>query len=267
MHALVFAAGRGTRLRPRTDETPKPLLDVAGKPLLERTLRTIVDAGVEAITVVVGYRGDDIVEFVGDTVDGIPVIYARQHEREGLAHAVCRAAEDGYEGDLSSSAAGSVTDFPKAVLTVNGDNVLDCDLSPLVDRHREPGVDGTLLLDRVSRNEAEATALCSLTADGRVQAVESTTGDTEQSSDSGPAYMAAGVQTHDGPALLEACRAVDRGESGEFELTDALESLIAGGDGSKDGARYVGVELDGWHLNVNTPADLETARERFENSS
>ena len=45
MHALVFAAGRGTRLRPYTDATPKPMLEIDDKPLLERTLRTVVDDG------------------------------------------------------------------------------------------------------------------------------------------------------------------------------------------------------------------------------
>ncbi|ELY93978.1 nucleotidyl transferase [Natrialba hulunbeirensis JCM 10989] len=272
MHALVFAAGRGTRLQPYTDDTPKPLLEISGEPLLRRTLQTVTDSvsGIEQFTVLVGYRGDDIVDCIGKTVDGVPVSYAWQRDRKGLAHAVCRAAEDGYgvtlasdddenedgDGDEDGEDKGtnvSDTAFPDDVLTINGDNALDCDLSPLVDHHREPGVDGTLLLDRVSRNEAEATALCSLADDGRIRSVESTL-EREQTT----GYMAAGVQTHDGPALLEACRTVERADSGEFELTAALESLLT------DGAQYVGVELEGWHRNVNTPADLERARERFE---
>ncbi|OIB55960.1 nucleotidyltransferase family protein [Natrialba sp. SSL1] len=281
MHALVFAAGRGTRLQPYTDDTPKPLLEVGGEPLLRRTLQTVTDTvpGIEQFTIVVGYRGDKIVDCIGSTVDGVPVSYAWQRNRKGLAHAVCRAAEDGYgvtlapddenvnvnvneneneneDGEEDKDANVSDTAFPDDVLTINGDNALDCDLSALVDRHREPGVDGTLLLDRVSRNEAEATALCSLAADGRIRSVEST---LERGQTTG--YMAAGVQTHDGPDLLDACRTLDRADSGEFELTAALESLLA------DGAQYVGVELDGWHRNVNTPTDLERARERFEGSA
>ncbi|MDQ2051224.1 sugar phosphate nucleotidyltransferase [Natronolimnohabitans sp. A-GB9] len=255
MHALVFAAGRGSRLRPHTDTTPKPLLEVGGEPLLERTLRTVVDADIETIVLVVGYRADRIREAIGTTFDGVPVRYAVQEDRLGLAHAVRTAFEDGY-GVTEPSAVATDGAVPDDVLTVNGDNAFGpaCDLSRLVDRHRESGVDGTVLLDRVTRNEAEATARCTLADDGTIRALESTT-------DAVSGSIVAGVQTHDAPALYDACRTVDRGATGEYELTDALESMLA------DGRRYVGVELDGWHLNVNTPADLERARSYFENRS
>ncbi|MEM4780112.1 MAG: nucleotidyltransferase family protein [Halalkalicoccus sp.] len=238
MDALVFAAGRGTRLRPHTDETPKPLLDVAGDPILARCLRAVVDP-VDRIVLVVGYRAREIRERFGDSFAGTPIEYAHQERREGLAHAVLAAAEflDG------------------TVLTVNGDNVFDGDLSSLVERHRKRGVDGTVLLDRVSRNEAEATARCDLAADGTVREIETAVGDRPEAG-----YIAAGAGTHDAKALVSACRAVERSENGEYELTEALAALV------DEGKQYVGVEPDGWHLNVNTPADLERARERFANS-
>lgn len=238
MHALVFAAGRGTRLRPYTDERPKPLLDVGGEPILVRCLRALVDAGVDRITVVVGYRAGEIVDRVGNVYDGCPVAYVRQHERDGIAHAVRTAAERVDLGD-------------DTLLTVNGDNVFDADLAPLLDRQRDPDVDGVVLLDRVGRNEAETAARCSLAPDGTIRAVETTTDDPPSG------YVAGGVQVHP-PAIEAACRAVGRGESGEYELVDALRLLV------RRGYRYVGVELDGWHLNVNTPADLTAARRHFD---
>ncbi|WP_440771092.1 nucleotidyltransferase family protein [Natronorubrum sp. DTA28] len=254
MHALVFAAGRGTRLRPYTDRTPKPLLEISGEPLLGRTLRSVVNAGVDEIVIVVGYRAGDVIDTIGTAIDGVPIRYAVQDDRQGLAHAVCVAFEDGYgiaaPEEINESGDGPA---PADVLTINGDNVFDsdCDLSRLVERHRDPGVDGTLLLDRVARNEAETTARCVLDDDGTVRSVESSASEPESG------YLAGGVQTHDARTLFEACRAVDRGDSGEYELADALEGLIA------DGSRYVGIELAGWHLNVNTPADLERARRYF----
>ncbi|WP_255192157.1 sugar phosphate nucleotidyltransferase [Natronobeatus ordinarius] len=238
MHGLVFAAGRGTRLRPYTDGTPKPLLEVGGQPLLARCVRAVVDAGVEAITIVVGYRGGEIVDHFGDDFEGVSITYAHQREREGLAHAVL-AAEAHVEGD---------------VLAVNGDNVFDGDLSALVDRHRESDVDGTVLLDRAARNEAETTGLCDVAPDGTIREVESSL----ESPDAG--HIAAGAQTHP-PALFDACRAIERADSGEYELVDALQHLV------DRGRRYVGVELDGWHLNVNTPADLERARQYVSDSA
>lgn len=237
MDALVFAAGRGTRLRPHTDDVPKPLLEVAGEPLLAYCLRAAIGAGVDRIVLVVGYRSEEIEARFGDSFREVPIEYARQEKRDGLAHAVL-AAEEYVGGD---------------VLTVNGDNVFEGDLSVLVDRHHEPGVDGAVLLDRVERNEAEATARCELAADGTVRGIETAVGEAPEAG-----YIAAGAQTHDGTALLDACRSVERSENGEYELTDALAALV------ESGRRYVGVEPDGWHLNVNTPDDLDEARRRFE---
>ncbi len=275
MDALVFAAGRGTRLRPVTDETPKPLVEIGDRPLLERCLRAVTEAGVDHLVIVVGYRSEEIVDAIGSSFDGVPVSYAVQHDRQGLAHAVCTAFEDAYDvssvdaaifaspSDTTTRVSLSDTDpaaydtppIPRDVMTVNGDNVFDadCDLSRLVDRHHEPAVDGTVLLDRVGRNEAAATARCTLGSDGRIRSIDATTADCGSAS----AYLAAGVQTHHGPSLFEACRTIDRSDTGEYELTDAFERLVDGG------RRYVGIELDGWHLNVNTPADLETAREKL----
>ncbi|MFP8952167.1 sugar phosphate nucleotidyltransferase [Natrialbaceae archaeon A-arb3/5] len=262
MHAFVFAAGRGTRLRPDTDETPKPLLDIGNKSLLERCLRTVVDAGIDEIVIVVGYRSNEIVDAIGESFGGVPVTYAHQTERKGLAHAVRRAFEDGYGLSLESTEPPDSLPnrFPNDVMTVNGDNVFDgCDLGRLRERHTNPSVDGTLLVDRVSRNEAESTARLDRTPDGVVRGIESTV--TGGETGAKPAEIAAGVQTHDGRSLLESCLRVDRAQSGEYELTDALERLV------RTGSRYVGVEADGWHLNVNTPADLETARDRFDDAS
>lgn len=56
--AVLLAAGRGTRLRPWTDETPKPLLVVKGKPLLERLVERLLRMSIKEIYVVTGYRAE-----------------------------------------------------------------------------------------------------------------------------------------------------------------------------------------------------------------
>ena len=243
MQALVFAAGRGTRLRPHTDVTPKPLLEVGGEPMIARCLRAVVGV-VDEIGIVVGYRGTEIVDAIGDTFEGVPITYARQHERMGLAHAlVCGAEALGLESRAAETG---------PLLTVNGDNVFEGDLSALVDAHRPPAVDGAVLLDRLSRNEAETAAVFDLAADGTIQELEST---APTGAETG--YLAAGAQIH-GLEIVEACRSLEVNDSGEYELADALQSLV------DRGRRYVGVEHAGWHLNVNTPADLERARAYFD---
>jgi choline kinase len=60
MRCIILAAGRGERLRPLTDSTPKCLLKVGGKPLLSRTIEHILRAGVSEIGIVLGYRSDDV---------------------------------------------------------------------------------------------------------------------------------------------------------------------------------------------------------------
>ncbi|MEM4780113.1 MAG: sugar phosphate nucleotidyltransferase [Halalkalicoccus sp.] len=237
MDGLVFAAGEGTRLRPLTATKPKPMLEVGGEPILTHCLRTLAGLGAERLLVIVGYRGDVVTDHYGDSFSGVPIEYVHQHEREGMAHALLAAA-DHITGD---------------VLLIDGDNAFDCDLSPLVERHREPGVDGTVLLERVSRETARSKAICARDDEGAIRRIVNRPDDPPE-----PSYVAAGFQTAT-PALIDACRRVERSPRGEYEMAAAIQHAIDGGE------RIVGVEPDGWHLNVNTPADLEEARTYFEN--
>lgn len=66
MKALVFAAGRGERMRPLTDTTPKPLLRVAGKALIEYTLENLAQSGFKHIVINLAYLGEQIRAFCGD---------------------------------------------------------------------------------------------------------------------------------------------------------------------------------------------------------
>ena len=59
-HAMVLAAGLGTRMQPLTDRVPKPLVEVAGKPLLDHVLIRLADAGVEHAVVNVHYKAEQI---------------------------------------------------------------------------------------------------------------------------------------------------------------------------------------------------------------
>ncbi|WP_260293662.1 N-acetylmuramate alpha-1-phosphate uridylyltransferase MurU [Sedimenticola hydrogenitrophicus] len=66
MHAMILAAGRGERMRPLTDSTPKPLLRVAGKPLIQYHVEALARAGVRQLVVNHAHLGGQIVDFLGD---------------------------------------------------------------------------------------------------------------------------------------------------------------------------------------------------------
>lgn len=79
MRAMILAAGRGERLRPLTDETPKSLVDVGGRSLLERHLDHVRAAGIETVVINLGWLGDRIVERVGSGRRyGLEVVYSQE---------------------------------------------------------------------------------------------------------------------------------------------------------------------------------------------
>jgi NDP-sugar pyrophosphorylase family protein len=64
MKAMIFAAGLGTRLRPLTNDRPKALVEVAGKPMLQRVIERLKAAGVDEVVINIHYFGDKVTEFL-----------------------------------------------------------------------------------------------------------------------------------------------------------------------------------------------------------
>lgn len=94
MKGILLAAGRGTRLKPLTDKTPKPLLTVNGKPILSIIMEGLRDVGIDEIALVVGYLGNQIMDFYKDGSDlSIRLEYFTQKECNGTAGAVLAARE------------------------------------------------------------------------------------------------------------------------------------------------------------------------------
>lgn len=81
MIAMILAAGRGERMRPLTEETPKSLVEVRGETLLERHLRALCAAGVENVVINLGWLGDKVLEHIGSGKRyGINVVYSNEGE-------------------------------------------------------------------------------------------------------------------------------------------------------------------------------------------
>ena len=230
MDAVVPAAGRGTRLRPLTDTRPKGLLEVANEPILAHVFDRLLEVDVDTIVVVVGYRGDQIIDYFGDSYRNTPIEYAHQDERNGLAHAIAQT-EDVVDDEF---------------LVVNGDNVFGTSLEPVVRTHRQPDVDATLLVEQATTEISRTTGVVQTADDGTVHEI------VEKPDEPPTTRITTGVYALP-DSIFDHCRAISPSDRGEYELADALERL------RNYGGRIETVELEGWRVNVNTERDLERA--------
>ena len=232
MNAVILAAGKGTRLRPLTEDKPKVLVEVDGRPLIEYAFDALIDAGVSECVVVVGYASDLIVDRYGDAYEGVPITYAHQHEQLGLAHALVTA--EPYVDD----------DF----VLMLGDNVFEANLGDVIDRRAE-GADAALLVEEVPWEEASRYGVCDTTEDGEITRV------VEKPDDPPSNLVMTGFYVFT-PAIFHACHLVQPSDRGEYELPDAIDLLI------RSGRTVDAVRMDGWRIDVGYPADRDEAERR-----
>jgi NDP-sugar pyrophosphorylase family protein len=87
--AVILAAGRGTRMGSLTADIPKPMIPVAGKPILERILESLAGAGIRQFLLITGYRAEMVEEHFGDGKRwGVGITYVRQTVQDGTGRAV-----------------------------------------------------------------------------------------------------------------------------------------------------------------------------------
>jgi NDP-sugar pyrophosphorylase family protein len=123
-NAVVMAAGEGTRLRPLTEDWPKPVLPIDGRPVIATLLRDLADAGIERVVVVTGHLAEQVEALVGDGSGfALRVEYARQPAVLGSADTVRRALAAGLEPPFVVTAADTVFepgDVARFVAAVDG---------------------------------------------------------------------------------------------------------------------------------------------------
>lgn len=128
MQCVILAAGKGTRLRPLTEVCPKPLVSVAGKPLLDHIIDALPTA-VDELIIVIGYLGDMIKEHYGSEFNGRKVTYVEQVEQNGTARALwlCKDLLKGrflfmFADDIHGrSDIARVTSYSRGMLTMTSD--------------------------------------------------------------------------------------------------------------------------------------------------
>jgi len=88
MKAVIPVAGAGVNLRPHTYTQPKPLIPVAGKPIISFIIDQLKDAGINEFVFVLGYLGDKIKEYLEGAYPDLKKTYVYQEHRRGLGHAI-----------------------------------------------------------------------------------------------------------------------------------------------------------------------------------
>lgn len=136
MHAVVLVGGFGTRLRPLTLSTPKPLLHIANVRQLEHLISHLSTAGITNVVLALGFKPEPFFEAFPDGVcAGVQLHYAVEPEPLDTAGAIAFAARD-----------AGITD---TFVVMNGDILCDVDVASLVAFHKEHGAEGTLHLTPV----------------------------------------------------------------------------------------------------------------------
>jgi mannose-1-phosphate guanylyltransferase len=128
----VLAAGLGTRLRPLTAQTPKPLLPVLGKSIIEHTLGRLAALGCEATAINLHHLGGQIRGALGPAFGAMPLTYSEEEEPLGTLGAFPPLRDFFAPADL--------------ILLINGDSLCRWPLERLLRHHLEAGPAATLLL-------------------------------------------------------------------------------------------------------------------------
>lgn len=119
MKAIIPVAGKGTRLRPLTYTQPKPLIPIAGKPIISFIVEQLIELGVEDFVFIIGYLGEKIREYVERTYPKLNTSFVTQDERMGSAHAIWLARDHFADAE--------------EVIIFFGDAIIDADLGVFKD--------------------------------------------------------------------------------------------------------------------------------------
>ena len=223
-NALILAAGKGTRMWPLSENTPKPLLPLGGLPIIEIQIQELKKVGVEDLYILIGYRMKEISDYLNGIDLGINITYLVQEEQKGTGHAVNQA-----KGKIKGS-----------FYCLNGDIVINAEN-----------------LERLGNNEDKLTMMVTKVADGsNFGVVESKNGylvSIIEKGISGKSVINTGIFLFN-EKIFTAIDGIGKSIRGEYELTDALGSI-------SDQIHII--EYQGQWKDIGNPWELITANEEY----
>lgn len=219
MKAVIPLAGKGTRLRPLTHSVPKPLLRVAGRPVLDYLIDALLHAGMEEAVFVVGHLREAVRSHVSARFPGLRARYVTQEVQDGTAGAVA-LAKPWIDGEL---------------FVVFADAVYEADLRSLPER--EPEAAAVVLAQEVEDYQRYGVIVTDEAGD-MTRIVEKPSEPVSKLANIGLYY----VRDHE--LFFEGIRrtlASPPGPAGEYFLTDAFQRMVDAG------ARVRTAPVEGWH--------------------
>ncbi len=202
LKAVILAAGEGKRLAPLTETRPKPIIPIAGKPLLQHTIEILRENGVTEILLIVGYRKDQVMEYFQDGEPfQVKITYVEQKEFLGTAHAA-NLAKDFVAGD--------------PFLLIYGDLFMDSEIyHQAIEKFNDQGCDGIItgkyMPDPTKWGILKTDALGHLE-----QLIEKPPDDRYGNLANAGVYLFK-------PAIFESIKETPLSSRGEYELTDSIE--------------------------------------------
>lgn len=225
MKAVILVAGEGRRMHPLTNTRPKAMLPVANKPILEHLLVEFSKAGINEFIFVTGYRDDKVRGYFGDGKQwGVEIIYLKQQQQLGTANAI-----------------GIVEEMVGAnFLVANSDLIISAqDVIRLAENRKN-----TMCVVEVKNSRG--LGVVELANDRILCILEKMEKPPSNKANAG-LYLFT-------PDIFKAIARTTKSPRGEYEITDSLQLLIAGGE------EVFYEEIEGWR-DLSYPWDLLSANE------
>jgi bifunctional UDP-N-acetylglucosamine pyrophosphorylase/glucosamine-1-phosphate N-acetyltransferase len=235
MKAIILTAGEGTRMRPLTITKPKTMLQIGGKPILQYNIESLRDAGVDEITLVVGYHEEVIKNHFKDGTNmGVKINYVTQEDRLGTAHAIGSARKH-VHGQF---------------ITLNGDIIVDPTLiTDLIEGYREENARSMLVLTEV--DDPSSFGVVELDGNRIIKIVEKPKKEEAPSN-----LINAGIYLFD-DQIFDAIDQTAKSKRGEYEITDSLQLQMNADE------NVVGLRSTNKWIDIGRPWELLDVNEHF----
>lgn len=235
---LIPAAGQGTRMRPLTYATPKELLHVHGKPVIEYVLENLKEAGIKKLFIVITSGKEPIMNFLKDGSEfGLDISYLFQNKQKGLAHAI-NVGKNFIDEDF---------------MVALGDDIIrpNNSFKKLLDYHKEKKSDITISHKKVPKEKVKKYGILETNSENKVKRIIEKPDPNK--TDSRKAVVGGYIFPKE---VFEYIEKTKKGKKGEYQITDTIQLMI------DDKKNTFTKEMGEW-IPVGNVKELRKANEHF----